>query len=220
MIMRDELTKLYEKYPLNLRAITKYISGTWTDMLQLEQLRDSLCTGQIASKLWLIDCIKNNIENTHLKTFGIFGGWTGILARFMFEYLNPRHIANIEIDNSLRAINYRLMSNDDDSGFECQYSFINCDMYKFDFNERKFDIYVNTSCEHIPVLKDWVSKIPKGKTVFLQSNNFVHEQHINISASITDFERKAVESDNVKEIFYRGSLMLPDFERYMLGIKT
>lgn len=44
------------------------------------------------------------------------------------------------------------------------------DMYTYKYTE---DIVINTSCEHIPDVDKWLSLVPAGTMVVLQSNNFL-----------------------------------------------
>jgi hypothetical protein len=79
------------------------------------------------------------------------------------------------------------------------------------------DTIINTSCEHIANFKEWYAKIPNGKLVILQSNNFFEvEEHVNCVGSIEEFAVKAP-MDN---ILYSGELELPKYKRFMsIGIK-
>ena len=78
------------------------------------------------------------------------------------------------------------------------------------------DTIINTSCEHIENFNEWYSKIPKGKIVVLQSNNFEIEEHINCSNSLEEFANQTPMS----HIYYDGELFLDKYTRYMrIGIK-
>ena len=75
------------------------------------------------------------------------------------------------------------------------------------------DTIINTSCEHIENFDDWYAKIPDGKLVVLQSNNYYEvEEHVNCVGSIEEFAVKAP-MDN---ILYSGELELPKYKRFML----
>ena len=43
------------------------------------------------------------------------------------------------------------------------------------------DTVINTSCEHIENFNEWYDKIPKGKIVILQTNNYFDFEHVNCS---------------------------------------
>jgi hypothetical protein len=82
------------------------------------------------------------------------------------------------------------------------------------------DTIINTSCEHIPNFKEWYNKIPAGKLVILQSNNFFElDEHINCVNDLDDFASQAP----LSEILYEGELDLSkhvNYTRFMrIGIK-
>jgi hypothetical protein len=76
---------------------------------------------------------------------------------------------------------------------------------------------INTSCEHILDFSTWYNKIPKGKLLVLQSNNFFEvEEHVNCAVDVEDFDKMCTMSDTL----YIGELELPKYKRFMkIGIK-
>jgi hypothetical protein len=79
------------------------------------------------------------------------------------------------------------------------------------------DTIINTSCEHIENFEEWYSKIPDGKLVVLQSNNYFEiEEHVNCVVDLDDFDRMAP----LTSILYTGELELPKYTRFMrIGYK-
>jgi hypothetical protein len=79
------------------------------------------------------------------------------------------------------------------------------------------DTIINTSCEHIENFESWYSKIPDGKIVVLQTNNYSElKEHINCSTSLIEFAKQTP----MARVFYEGELCLKDYTRYMrIGIK-
>ena len=79
------------------------------------------------------------------------------------------------------------------------------------------DTIINTSCEHIENFADWYAKIPNGKLVVLQSNNYADvEEHVNIHTSLESF----VLQTPMKTELFSGELKLPKYTRYMrIGYK-
>lgn len=79
------------------------------------------------------------------------------------------------------------------------------------------DTIINTSCEHIENFSKWYDKIPEGKLVILQSNNFFEvDEHVNCSKDIDEFKAQAP----CKEYLYTGTLDLEKYNRFMIiGIK-
>jgi hypothetical protein len=75
------------------------------------------------------------------------------------------------------------------------------------------DTIINTSCEHIENFAEWYAKIPDGKLVILQSNNFFDvQEHVNCVKDITEFSNMAPMSNTL----YAGDLDLPKYKRFML----
>lgn len=76
---------------------------------------------------------------------------------------------------------------------------------------------INTSCEHIENFAEWYAKIPNGKLVVLQSNDYFEvPDHINCSADLDTFSKSAPMSD----IKFEGELFLSNYTRFMkIGFK-
>lgn len=212
-------SELFQKYHLNFHTLSSYISATYNPEvmanLDFAAVRDSLSDGQTASKLWVADVL-NQFLDIKTKSVGVFGGWVGILCRFLYDYVGVKSVDNIEIDGTLEKVNQIVM------GPFAQYSkFIHADMYDFDYVQNVYDVYVNTSGEHIPSLKDWIEKIPEGKIVIIQSNDFTsHPQHINCVENVLELEEKILEAKNVKNTVYRGTMQLPIYKRFMVVVLT
>lgn len=217
----DQVDKeyLFNKYQLSFDTLSSYIAATYDPeimrTLGFDAVRDSLSDGQTASKLWVVDqlCMFLGIQN---KSVCVLGGWVGLLCKFIADYGKVASITNVELDGSLETINRRIMG-----GSKSKFDFCFADMYEFDYDQKQFDIYINTSGEHIPSLKEWIEKIPEGKIVIIQSNDFFsHPQHINCVDSIQELIEKVEQADNVKNIIYRGTMKLPIYNRFMVMLTT
>ena len=79
------------------------------------------------------------------------------------------------------------------------------------------DTIINTSCEHIPNFTEWYNKIPVGKLVVLQSNNYFEvDEHVNCSVDLEDFSRQT----SMSSTLYEGELQLEKYTRFMkIGYK-
>jgi len=79
------------------------------------------------------------------------------------------------------------------------------------------DTIINTSCEHILDFHSWYSKIPNGKLIVLQTNNFFEiEEHVNCVKDLHQFSL----ASPMTEVLYEGELQLEKYCRYMrIGIK-
>ena len=76
---------------------------------------------------------------------------------------------------------------------------------------------INTSCEHIENFSEWYNKIPTGKLVILQSNNYFElPEHVNCVEDSVHFEKMAPFS----KVLFTGELELEKYTRYMrIGYK-
>ena len=79
------------------------------------------------------------------------------------------------------------------------------------------DTIINTSCEHIENFSEWYDKIPYGKLLILQSNNYFSiAEHFNCSKSLEDFEIQTP----MRQVKYSNKLDLGEYTRYMrIGYK-
>jgi len=202
-----------------------HASGTRID-------KDALSQGQLKSKMWLIDELR--LIDEPLGTVFLCAGWYGILATLMFEYdLDVEKIRSFDMDPDVENIadKFNLPWFSDQWRFKA----ITEDIHNVDFNEHEWtawsnknermskpikespDTIINTSCEHIENFDDWYEKLPKGKLLVLQSNNYEDvQEHVNISKSLEEF----VDQTPMKSVLYSGDLPLDTYTRYMrIGYK-
>ena len=195
---------------------------------------DCLSRGQVKSKLWLIEELAKLEKKQNLKLGTIFlcGGWYAILAAMLFEQnFDINKVRSFDIDDSCRAIaetfNKKWVMQD--------WKFKSCtqDIHDINYSTHVYyvnrsdgsqceltdspDTIINTSCEHIENFKSWYNKIPAGKIVILQTNNYFEiPEHINCSKTIDDF----AEQTPMTEVLYSGELFLDKYLRFMrIGIK-
>ena len=170
---------------------------------------ESFWKGQVKSKLWLIDniipyvSIKNNVV--------IHGGWNGLLASLMFQSsIQIDKIVSIDIDPTCENISNTMNKIEEMSG---KFKAITSNMadYRYDFFP---DIVINTSCEHITqdIYDKWLSFIPLGSLIILQSNDFFElDEHIRCVKDIHEFE----DQSKIK-VLSSATLELPKYNRFML----
>jgi hypothetical protein len=79
------------------------------------------------------------------------------------------------------------------------------------------DTIINTSCEHIQNFKQWYDKIPNGKLLILQANDFLEvEEHSNCYESISEFGI----ATPMSVVLFEGELQLEKYKRFMrIGYK-
>lgn len=187
-----------------------------------DPMQDAFSLGQLKSKLWLIENLPDN-----LGTVFICAGWYGTLAALMFERARLKFdkIRSFDIDNSCASIAETMNRPWVSNGWQFKAS-------TFDILEMNFpttyttyrangtslqltempDTIINTSCEHIENFESWYRRIPTGKLVILQSNNFFEiEEHVNCSEDINQFSETAP----MASCLFLGELPLEKYSRFM-----
>jgi hypothetical protein len=191
-------------------------------------LSDALSWGQLKSKRWLVDELEK--IDLPLGTIFLCAGWYATLAAMLFKSkCSIDKIRSFDIDDHCLEIADTI--NRDYVKMDWQFKAITQNIMDIDYNTHTWqtwsnannrmsypitdipDTIINTSCEHIENFKEWYNKIPKGKLVILQSNNYFEiKEHVNCVASIEEFAVKAP-MDN---ILYSGEFELPKYTRFML----
>lgn len=193
-------------------------------------VEDSISQGQIKSKLWLIN------ELTKLKldlgTVFLCAGWYAILATLIFENnIKVTKIRSFDIDKTVLAIAERFNKKwvlEDWKFKPAVYDIHDINFNKFTYDVTRTDgqvreltdtpdTIINTSCEHINNFSDWYKKIPAGKLLILQTNNYFDlQEHVNCSDSLASFG----DSAPMTELLYEGSLDCNQYVRFMrIGIR-
>jgi hypothetical protein len=73
---------------------------------------------------------------------------------------------------------------------------------------------INTSCEHVDqeTYEKWLSKVPQGSVIILQSNNYFElDEHIRCATDLTEFKKQS----KIK-VISASLLELPKYTRFML----
>jgi hypothetical protein len=79
-----------------------------------------------------------------------------------------------------------------------------------DIDLTKFDLIINTSCEHIAD-NSWYDRIPAGTKVVLHSNNLPGYDHVNCCENLDEMIEKYP-----MDLEYAGGLDLEQYTRFML----
>ena len=225
LLLEDNTWKLWPI--LHRYTNTQFVEGFKNFFVnETEIWDDCFSRGQLKSKLWLIDTLK--ACNVELGTVFLCAGWYATLATMLFESnIKVDKVRSFDIDPSCRSIAETFNK----PWVKDEWLFKACtkDIMDIDYNYESYEVQradgtlcplddtpdtiINTSCEHIPNSKEWYNKIPTGKLVILQSNNFFEvEEHVNCVGSIEEFAVKAP----MQNILYSGELELPKYTRYML----
>tara|TARA_Y100000389_G_scaffold204763_1_gene259458 strand:- start:8954 stop:9721 length:768 start_codon:yes stop_codon:yes gene_type:complete len=193
---------------------------------------DCFSRGQLESKLWLV----NELDKlkVDLGTVFLCAGWYATLATMLFESnIKLDKVRSFDIDES--CVDIAETFNKPWFVDEWRFKSITQDIMDINYNEHVWqywsnannrmsypitdspDTIINTSCEHIKNFEEWYAKIPNGKLVVLQSNNYYEiEEHVNCVGSIEEFVVKAP----MNNILYSGELELPKYKRFMsIGFK-
>jgi hypothetical protein len=199
---------------------TSRIAGALYDPFVIEhlpitELRDAISDGQMLSKTWLIEelwrlTVKGNIkpEGEGKIRVAILGGWIGTLALLMNCWELPYSVTSIDLDERANRIAEK---------FNYDYDFVTKreDMYDVNYNE--YDVIINTSSEHIPNIPSWRKKLPAGKIVIVQNNDYEEgEGHVSTVTSAAELKRLL----NLSEVLYEGTRAFPQYKRFMLIGRT
>lgn len=195
---------------------------------------DCLSRGQIKSKTWLINELKklDGRMDINFGTVFLCGGWYGTLATMLFESdLNIEKIRSFDVDEqcwrTAETFNKPWVMND--------WKFKACtqDIHQIDYSTYTYKVHradgsiceltdspdtvINTSTEHIENFADWYDKIPAGKLLILQCNDWLEGNgHINCCRDQKHF----AEMTPMQDVFFQGTLELEQYTRYMrIGYK-
>lgn len=168
---------------------------------------DAFWSGQLKSKEWLIDNLRNHISN--FVSIDIHGGWVGVLASMLFQSKLPiKHIRSIDIDSSCEPVAIMMNKGEEIVG---KFTALTADMCSVNIDA---DIIINTSCEHITQdqYDNWLNKVPKKSLLVLQSNNYNILEHVRIANNLDHF----VEQSALSCVCWKGEIKLPLYNRFMV----
>ena len=239
LIMEDNTWKLW---PILERYTDTQFTAAFKSFFvnNTEIWDDCFSRGQLESKLWLV----NELQKTKVDLGTVFlcAGWYATLSVMLFESsIKVDKIRSFDIDPKCAKIaevfnkpwfedNWRFKaSNVDIMDFNWSEVPAPSDgtignfYYMTDLNSKQVqmrdnpDTIINTSCEHISNFTEWYNKIPNGKLVVLQSNNYFEvDEHVNCSVDLDDFSRQTLMSSTL----YEGELQLEKYTRFMkIGYK-
>ena len=236
LLGNDDLRKLiideniYKLWPiLDSYVDTQFTSAFKSFMINdIDYDKDCFSRGQLQSKQWLVnELTKCDVE---LGTVFLCAGWYATLATMLFESdIKVDKVRSFDIDPS--CIDIAETFNKPWFMETWRFKSITQDIMDIDYDTHKWqswsnannrmsrpitdttDTIINTSCEHISDFAEWYAKIPDGKLVVLQSNNFFKvAEHVNCVNDIEEFKSQAPMS----QVLYSGELELPKYRRFML----
>jgi hypothetical protein len=169
----------------------------------------------------------------YLKKVYLCGSWYGTLADMMLDRIGSGRIGQIrglDLDPQAVEIANRLLKHWDE-GWKFKSSVR--DIHDLTFTDdvlifnrgtgeavERIDtpsMIVNTSCEHIENFDQWYDKIPRGRFVVMQSNDFFEwHEHVNCSKDLAAFTKQTP----MKRVLFSGELPLEKYTRFMrIGIR-
>ena len=201
-------------------------------------LNDHFSRGQMLSKLWMVDKLKDLFPANSIPTIAHYGGWYATVAQHLFQHYEIKNYWNIEKD--VKCVGISEAFNDEQRNNNWQFKGVGVDVNDIYWKYRKTgedvtpgdeyfiagvqnaqkeyievevtpDLIINTSCEHMD--NQWFENIPKGKTICLQTNDyFSNEQHINCCRDLND----AIAKYPMSKTIYTGELETAEYNRFMI----
>ena len=231
LILEDNTWKLW---PMLEEFVDTQFTSAFKNFFvnNIEYDKDCFSRGQLQSKLWLIKELKK--LNVNLGTVFICAGWYATLATMLFENkFNVDKIRSFDIDP--KCVDVAEVFNKPWFVDKWNFKALTHDIHDINYEEHTWQFWsnannrmskpitdvpntiINTSCEHIQNFNEWYGKIPLGKLVILQGNNYFEiAEHVNCSENIYKFSEKIP----MTSVLYQGELTLPKYTRFMkIGIK-
>ena len=226
LILENNIWKLWPL--LDLFADTQFSAAFKSFFVNnVKYDKDCFSRGQLQSKLWLVEELKK--LNVDLGTVFLCAGWYGTLAVMLFESgIKVEKIRSFDIDTT--TVDIAETFNKPWFTDQWRYKALINNIHDIDYKEHTWQYWsnansrmsypitdtpntvINTSCEHIENYAEWYNKIPKGKLIIIQANDYHEvEEHVNTYNTIEEFSVSAPMSSTL----YEGELELPKYKRFM-----
>lgn len=179
-------------------------------------LGTALNRNQVTSKLWLADSLHAS-AGPALGTVTVLGGWFGVLGAILLSdrRLAIERVVSVDIDPRCAAVAESLNATHVRAG---RFSARTADMRTMDYAAQAAsssapDVLVNTSCEHVEGFAEWYARIPAGRLLVLQSNDYYAiADHVNCVADLDAFRAQAP----MREALFAGMQPHKKYRRFML----
>lgn len=188
---------------------------------QLNRWVESITPNQIKCKQWLASELSKIIKdksqywNEDFYTVEIIGGWFGYPLLDYIQHLPLDLVRLIDLDPFCSQVSQKYIELFNP---EFDFKFINQDIMSIGEHSdtRKTRFVINTSCEHMPPMKDIVESrgyIKEKAILILQSNNKTDEpDHINCVFSADEL----IDQAGCEKIYYAGEMDMGDYTRFMV----
>ena len=191
---------------------------------------DAFSQGQCDSKSWL--CNELAGITTDLGRVFVLCGWIGTLPLLLKNHnknFNIDMIRSFDIDTTCAVLaetlnrpyvkdNWMFKAFTKDIN-ELDYDAFEWSVWSTVNNRMSYpitdsaDTIINTSCDHMGSNNAWWDKIPPGRLVILQNNDwFENDQHNNSAADLNEFTRMY----HMSELLFAGELDCTLYTRFML----
>ncbi len=179
-------------------------------------LGTALNRNQVTSKLWLADSLHAG-AGPGFGTVTVLGGWFGVLGAILLSdrRLAIERVVSVDIDPRCAAVAESLNATHVRAG---RFSARTADMRTMDYASHAAsssapDVLVNTSCEHVEGFPAWYARIPAGRLLVLQSNDYYAiADHVNCVADLDAFRAQAP----MREELFAGMQPHKKYRRFML----
>ena len=233
MIDRDDIPVIRNILNLhNENLNTKLLYNVLTSIKENpsleDDLLDSFSSNQTASKTALLDAVNNVVELDNDSTVVIWGSWYGSI---LIPKLAPKvkRVVCIDLDNTpLQIAKNKLFSDYENIDYICGDLF---EKYRDTYIDT--NLIINTSCEHMPPMKEWKwfqkgalstdsqykhkfssPKLSDNCYFVFQSNNMDYiEDHVNCVFSLEEFKSQLPER---AEVLYEEEVADTRGTRFML----
>lgn len=182
-------------------------------LIEKEEIRDMLSSGQLISKKWLLDILDNYVLKSQFPTNDnvkiiVAGGWCGFLASLIGNTFKNVIVDTCDNDPRCHQIAEGVLSAARGTSF-CQ--------NMMDVNYSNYNVIINTSSEHLDNISKWSQKIAPNKFVIVQGNNL---SSISGHISCVNSEDELCEQLNLSSVLYKERIVFPFYSRFMVvGIK-
>ena len=236
LILSHYLTELEVTPEQLLRLVNRHVDDgflldtyAWLEKYQdRADLNDHFSRGQIKSKLWLMEELRNVVSGNELGTVVLYGGWYATIAHFFFKFFSPSKLYSIDLDPSTVEIadSFNKRQGEDNNW---QFKAFAYDVNELSYTDKGFiipadsskmgttqlsikpTVVINTSCEHMN--DDWFTNLPDGQFVVLQTNDyFANEQHTNCVNNVNE----ALSKYKFNEVYFSGELDTQLYKRFMI----
>lgn len=187
------------------------------DLYRIKDIIHSVDNNHWKSKQWLVDALSRVYKHHSGRVF-VAGGWYGLLSFLLRQKYEQSSfsITSADMDPKCEQIGWKLFH---DQGIQ----FKTMNVVETDHDFSKYNIIINTSCEHMDAdeLSRFINNKPEHALLVLQTNNFKElDSHVNCVDSLEEFMRFVSKAAPSKPLWlYKGELDLGDFTRYMVIVR-